>query len=517
MKKIAFTLLLCTSFAGAIGVLVTQAASQNISFAGRTYYVDPNGSDNNNGSKSSPWKSVVFATSRAKKGDTIHMNRGTFVETRTIDLPPGVNLEGESSETTVLIAKNLSGDRTLIRLDSNRELGNQRLRRFSIDGHNNSLERGISITNRHNVKIDDIHLKNIKFTCLFVGGVDNRQKEGTTPPSIWVKGISVTNTQITNCGENKGGWSSGALMIAALDGARFDNITINNPKFGHGIKQFKGGWFRNIKITNSTINVADKGSHNRRAISIELWNTFNDSEVYKVKTNNWFSFGYGNKGSGKRSVKVHENQIIQSDTGGEYLAIEAAASDMEIYNNYIKNPGSYGIAIWERGSPSNNLVHHNVVVSGNNRHGFIVLKPADRQYIKTTKIYNNTLIGFKTSAINLSNTQGVVDGLDIRNNVFTDSGYIMMGGDTKTLKNVTFSNNLLYNPRVKLTGVWTNWGATKPTNFIIINNKAGNPGFNNSGPIPRPFYAPSRKSILLDAGVNVGLPFTGSAPNIGAL
>lgn len=42
-----------------------------------TYYIDPAGKNNNNGSVSSPWLSLAYACTKARvTGDTIHVNAG---------------------------------------------------------------------------------------------------------------------------------------------------------------------------------------------------------------------------------------------------------------------------------------------------------------------------------------------------------------------------------------------------------------------------------------------------------
>src|SRR5207249_7225642 len=60
------------------------AYSQSAYTSGTNYYVSPTGNDSNNGSASSPWKTIQHAASVVTAGYTVHVAPGTYTEQVTI-------------------------------------------------------------------------------------------------------------------------------------------------------------------------------------------------------------------------------------------------------------------------------------------------------------------------------------------------------------------------------------------------------------------------------------------------
>ncbi|OGS21683.1 MAG: hypothetical protein A2252_11805 [Elusimicrobia bacterium RIFOXYA2_FULL_39_19] len=48
------------------------------------YYVSPAGLDSHPGTQSSPWQTIQYAVDSIKKGDTVLINDGTYVENISI-------------------------------------------------------------------------------------------------------------------------------------------------------------------------------------------------------------------------------------------------------------------------------------------------------------------------------------------------------------------------------------------------------------------------------------------------
>jgi formylglycine-generating enzyme len=55
-------------------------------YRGFVYYVDMNGNDSNDGSIHKPWRSLHYAVSRVKAGDTVLINPGKHIETKQISI-----------------------------------------------------------------------------------------------------------------------------------------------------------------------------------------------------------------------------------------------------------------------------------------------------------------------------------------------------------------------------------------------------------------------------------------------
>jgi len=58
--------------------ILSPIGTLTVSAAGNTYYVSPTGSDSNNGSIGSPWKTILFAGRQLHAGDTLYLRGGTY-------------------------------------------------------------------------------------------------------------------------------------------------------------------------------------------------------------------------------------------------------------------------------------------------------------------------------------------------------------------------------------------------------------------------------------------------------
>jgi parallel beta-helix repeat protein len=67
-----------------------------------TYYVSPNGSDSNSGSKSSPWRSLQFSENHMSKGDTLFLRGGKYTDSSVTINVPNVTFRNYPGETPVI-------------------------------------------------------------------------------------------------------------------------------------------------------------------------------------------------------------------------------------------------------------------------------------------------------------------------------------------------------------------------------------------------------------------------------
>ena len=70
----------------------TPTPSPTPSSTGKNYYMSPSGSDSNSGTISSPWKTVGFASSKLKPGDTLYARGGTYTGQYGWNSPSGTSL-----------------------------------------------------------------------------------------------------------------------------------------------------------------------------------------------------------------------------------------------------------------------------------------------------------------------------------------------------------------------------------------------------------------------------------------
>src|SRR4051812_17613179 len=105
--------------------------------AANTFYVSTTGNDaTGTGTISLPWKTLAKATTAVTtSGSTIHVNAGTYLETASLSLAVGVNLEGADSSTTI-IKSTVGADYTPLMNVSSAvgTNGNQSISKLKFDG-----------------------------------------------------------------------------------------------------------------------------------------------------------------------------------------------------------------------------------------------------------------------------------------------------------------------------------------------------------------------------------------------
>jgi hypothetical protein len=72
-------------------------------FSGAKYYVDPSGSNGNNGSESSPWQSINHATLNAPTGSMIVVNPGTYQQSAPMYAPQGAKIYWDHAKNLQVI------------------------------------------------------------------------------------------------------------------------------------------------------------------------------------------------------------------------------------------------------------------------------------------------------------------------------------------------------------------------------------------------------------------------------
>ena len=81
-------------------IIIIFAVNSSI---GKTYYVAPNGSDSNDGTKSNPFKTIAFATGKVAAGDSILLAPGTYSINSTINITKSGTVD---SKIYLLVSEN---------------------------------------------------------------------------------------------------------------------------------------------------------------------------------------------------------------------------------------------------------------------------------------------------------------------------------------------------------------------------------------------------------------------------
>jgi hypothetical protein len=137
-------------------------------------------------------------------------------------------------------------------------------------------------------------------------------------------------------------------------------------------------------------------------------------------------------------------------------------------------------------------------------------------------LYNNTIEFAGDKTMNVVGVYGgTSDNLDIKNNLVINSntGYNYYPNQLIHTENGATIDRLqvLNNSTTNLDAGSVLASVLGILQSPLINlTVLPNPAVRKAGNRPQPYYLPASGSSLINAGLDVGLPFTGSAPDIGA-
>jgi hypothetical protein len=492
------------------------------------YYIATTGNDTSgDGSASNPWRTLKYAVTRvvANQGHTIQVGAGTFIESGLVEVPLGVSIAGAGIDITIIKADSsfyyhpaspgYATDKFLISLSGFNQLdGNQSLRNFTIDGDAKQLHGGIYVRYRNKVAIDQVKIQNTNFTGIW----------------LWdVKDSQVTNTQLVNCSWGSAGFCAGTLNLGNVERVEIAKLNINEST-GYGIKAIGPNGYNNIynlKIHDCTISVNPFGLWNNGSapnIAIELWQVnLVGCEIYNSYVDNTISLVNSNAtpSTGIQTIRVHHNTIdMDTRAHGSGYGVELTIHDAEVDHNYFIK-GSQGIANWD--NPMQNWsIHHNTFFAIQGIYPGEVVR-SQWSGLHNVKLYNNTIEFASDKTMNLVGAYGgASDNLDIRNNLVINSntGYnyypnqVIHTENGATISNLQVLSNSTANLDAgSLLGSLLGLLLQNP---LINLGTLPNPAVTKTGPRPQPYYFPILGSSLINAGQDVGLPYAGSAPDIGA-
>lgn len=482
-----------------------------------TYFISVAGNDSGDGSVTKPFKTLKYAVSKvpANQGYVLQLYEGTFVESGLIEVPLGVSIVGAGIDKTTLKAASsfhhnpaspgYSLDKFLIRLNgSTTSNGNQTLSGFTIDGDGKKLHGGIYVRNRNNITIDQVKIKFTNFTGIW----------------LWdVKDTKLKNSIIINSSWGNTGYCSGALNVGNLERVEIDNLIVDEST-GYGIKAIGPSGNNNIiglKIHDSRISVHPHGLWNGGSapnIAIELWQVnLVGSEIYNTYVDNTISLVNSNAtpSTGVQTIRVHHNTIdMETRANGAGYGIELTVHDAEIDHNYFIK-GTNGIANWDH-AMKNWSIHHNTFYALQGTYPGEIVR-SQKNGLNNVKLYNNTIEFTGTKTMNVVGLYGgSSSNVDIKNNLIINSntGYsyypnkLIHMENGATVGSLSVKNNLFSGlPTSSVSGTYQN-------------NLSVDPQITKSGNRPDAYYMPKAGSPLINAGQNVGYPFTGASPDIGA-
>src|ERR1035437_986281 len=495
-----------------------------------TYYIDPAGSNANTGAIGSPWLTLTYACAHTTSGDIIHVNAGTYIETVQSLLAVGVSIEGVG--VTSIIKSHISTAGTFTILDSSTSqgtAGNQHISGIKMDGDALTGWAAIRIYQRSNVQI---------YNCTFV----DFQIYGVGFWGFPATGNAFHDNIITNCSGviNPGNRYSAefyyALGVDGQEGMLIYNNTLTQTSRTLGQNGFliKGvmGYNRGVKIYNNTLDRGNQGDISSSwDFAIELWDCRGGFEIYNNQIKGSIDIGGYNtvkELSYTYSVYIHNNTIGQDSVhvSEAYVGVdfEQNVSDAIVDSNLIQNV-SQGILFAINGGSktiSNINIRRNVItnigvtlVNGNGA-GIDCSANATSNTVNNINILNNVIsahVGTNTTLYGIRLPDiGAAKNISIRNNIVKGFSWMPIrgvGGSGISIDTLSIENNIFYlNGNSNL----PSYSGLTPTHNTTQNNFTSDPLFVAFG---TDFHLQAT-SPAINAGINVGLPFNGSAPDIGA-
>jgi hypothetical protein len=504
-----------------------------------TYYISPAGNDvAGNGSINNPWKTLFKATSTVNAtGDIIHVNAGTYTETQVCNLAAGVSIEGEG--ITSVIKSTISSDftPTLRLVSSSPTNGNQHISYLKFDGNNLAANWAIWIGGRNNVSVNNCTI--VDWQERGVSFTNSDDMWTIVPPTIYRTGNTFHNNIVLNCaGFPNGAWGRGCLSIGGQEGMLIYNNTIiqnQRPSGNNGwcIKYSNEGWLKGVKIYNNTLTKNVFTANNDWPFVIEFWNIVGGMEIYNNNIQGALDLVFGSKTTYPWTYWIHDNNFTQPALPSYYqeaIELEKGCDGAIIENNSIIN---YSIGMrmevenFVESGPYN--LYADIIVrrnlfrigklgdNGNAGTGVGIYPNSNTATydIRNIHIVNNTFEGVLGSApnrwvhINTGAAAGTITNFNVKNNIFTNGFqyWFSRNNSGASFNTLNLQNNNTYNNGNGNT-VEAYSGAV--SNYINSGNITSNPLFVGGSD-----YTLQATSPCIDAGLNIGLPYNGSAPDLG--
>jgi hypothetical protein len=455
--------------------IITLSAKAN------TFYIDPSGSDiSGEGTSGKPWATLSFACKKVTSpGNIIHLNQGTYIETRACKLSIGVSIEGEGlisvikSHYTGKLSDNY--DALLQLISESTTSGNQYISNLKLDGDNMTGHKAIAVFNRSNISIHDCTIVDF-----FVQGI--RFGNGNQ------SGNSVYNNTIINCAGVTNDQHA-CLSISDNTGMRvFNNTIAQNSRLtgrnGTCIESWKG--LKDFKLYKNTISAIPYTEGNW-SFALEFWLTEGGIEIFDNKISGGIDFGKDvYKGGYRYGLDFHHNIVghdklkniytdgIQLEQTIESVIIrnnvfmnlerpiyfcqynysDDYVKDIFIYNNLIIGVGrggaNVGNGIYFESGPIPPRFEININILNNTIVGDQTYQPQNGIFLPTSlavsniRIRNNIIVGFSNSPI-LASSQAAknsINKLYIENNLFYRNGNRNSPKYVKiTPSNITYEKN----------------------------------------------------------------------------
>ena len=438
-------------------------------------------------SEAAAWRSLAFACEQVPAGEhTIRLGAGTFVETRTAFPNAGVTIEGQGNATVVQPADDWP------KADSPR----------TADAKKHSL---IAIMQKRNCTIRNLALR-CKPTHRLSFGAQAANADGLTIERVafaefrWTalhirntSGATVAHCRFHNGSTDKDRWHGGALTSKWIKHSEIHHCLITaDTGGGYG---YKAGGHERLDFHHNVIELDTKAFAFESAHEHEF-----GVEIHHNYFNRCTSIPKGGQSSDpasrdcEYSFWIHDNLLTDSYT------IEGPRNHLRVERNHIRIEKPNGRVYTHHGGRNNGPVwfHHNLIENVDR-----AVLWMNEGLAENLRFHNNTVrcavAGERKGALFGAYTAERLNGWIVRNNVLIappEEPRAIMATGRGVPGKITADHNLCVNVT----------GGDEPV--AAADFAPGGTGWRA--------YLPKPGGNLIGAGVDVGLPFEGEAPNLGA-
>ncbi|MBZ4414218.1 right-handed parallel beta-helix repeat-containing protein [Myxococcus sp. XM-1-1-1] len=448
------------------GLAPASASAQSFT---REWVVSPSGDDNGDGSAAQPLKTITRAVSLAGPGEVIRVQAGTYAERVIIGANAKAGTEGAK------ITLQGEGSPRIVPGPGSGGMVQVRQPHWVIDGFELDVQRQPI------------------FGVTFEG--------------------DVTGSMLVNSHLHHGGGGAAVTTFNKATGAIIENNHIHDFLKTTGNQDSHGVV---VQPTSKDITVRNNDIHSNSGDSVQCLGPEGFSSLPPadglVVENNHFYANRENAVDIKTcyGVVIRNNRMHQflptSTAKGDVVVIHYSASNVLVEDNEIYD-GAKGISV---GGNHEGPVPSGIVVRRNRVHGISNANGGEGTGIRLensqgTVVVNNTVTGTTTGLIIGHGTGGPTQSAVVQNNILDGSVAVDLGGQAPGLK---LGNNLF-----AASGQFKSQGAMVGTEQFLATT--GDASSSSGSADLGEAFGPGPQAV--DRGVDVGLPFCGGAPDIGAV
>ncbi|WP_010182949.1 T9SS type A sorting domain-containing protein [Aquimarina agarilytica] len=343
----------------------------SILFLGNLYakdiYVAKNGSNSNNGTKNSPFKTIQKAADVVQAGDVIFIRRGVYKEKITVrksgTAGKWIKIKAYPGDEKKAI---IDGTPLLILRSSYIEVSGIRVQNVHVT---NGRSEGIYVEGpASNIVLKNNHTFNTRNSGIAVWGVGFKKNLGNLKN---IRNVKVLNNKVEKA--CNGGYNE----CITLSNGIIDFEIVGNEIFNGG-NPINGGEGIDIKVGIQNGKIADNYVHDltRRGIYLDANGSVGETKPFV------------------KNVKIYNNVSVRNVGHGLALMTEGIGdvSDIDVYNNLFHNNTDDGIMIFNHPKGTGNVFDiriFNNTMAFNKRKGFLLAHPRSFDI----KLYNNIIWG----------------------------------------------------------------------------------------------------------------------------